>query len=194
MARGRATDLVAHNQIIQHHQNDISQRQIVRTCRLTQSTLCSIIKLFATTGNSRPGKAPCRKLTLTDWEVRLFRRNIHIFVKIGTWQSQTKSHGQGTVLERPFPKHLRVYISKGVATHSTKRDLSHFSLHRINVGVLRGLNLTSAGLHLSGKRYCGYMNPYLRFHMEKLAGRLLEVRMKETIHPVTRVWFLKLVL
>ncbi|GBN44882.1 hypothetical protein AVEN_174416-1 [Araneus ventricosus] len=73
---GRATDLAARNQIIQQHQNDILQRQIVRTCRLTQSTECSIIKRFTTTGNSCPGKAPGRKLTLTNWDVRLFRRHI----------------------------------------------------------------------------------------------------------------------
>ncbi|GBN74003.1 hypothetical protein AVEN_37686-1 [Araneus ventricosus] len=76
IAGGRATDLAVSNQIIQQHQNDILQRQIVRTCRLTQSTVCSIIKRFTTTGNSCPGKAPGRKLTLTDWDVRLFRRHI----------------------------------------------------------------------------------------------------------------------
>ncbi|GBN57529.1 hypothetical protein AVEN_232061-1 [Araneus ventricosus] len=89
MARGRATDLAVRNQIIQQRQNSISQFQIDRTFRLTQSTVCSTIKRFTTTGNSHPGKAPGRKLTLTDPEVRLFRRHIHIFVKIGTWQSQT---------------------------------------------------------------------------------------------------------
>ncbi|GBM04993.1 hypothetical protein AVEN_60198-1 [Araneus ventricosus] len=35
------------------------------------------------------------------------------------------------------------------------------------------------------KRYCGQMSPYLRFHMEILAERLLGRRMKQTIHPVT---------
>ncbi|GBM49907.1 hypothetical protein AVEN_92169-1 [Araneus ventricosus] len=84
-----------------------------------------------------------------------------------------------------FRKISNVDISKGVATHSTKRDVSHFSLHRINVGVLLGPNITSAGLHLSARRYCGQMNPYLRFHMEILAERLLGRRMKQTIHPVT---------
>ncbi|GBL61555.1 hypothetical protein AVEN_70431-1 [Araneus ventricosus] len=76
MARGRATDLAVRNQIIQQHQNGISQRQISRTFRLTQSTECSIIKRFTTTGNSRPGKASGRTLTLSDREVRLFRRHI----------------------------------------------------------------------------------------------------------------------
>ncbi|GBN84086.1 hypothetical protein AVEN_78257-1 [Araneus ventricosus] len=76
MARGRATDLEVHNQIIQQHQNGISQRQIGRTFRLAQSTVCNIIKRFTTIGNSRPGKASGRKLTLTDREVRLFRRHI----------------------------------------------------------------------------------------------------------------------
>ncbi|GBO00892.1 hypothetical protein AVEN_181191-1 [Araneus ventricosus] len=149
MARGLATDLAVRNQIIQQHQNGISQHQIGRTF-FTQSTVCSIIKLFTTTGKNRPGKAPSLKLTLIDREVSLFRRHIHIFVKIGTWQLQTYSHGQDKVLERLFPKHLRLDISKGVATNSTKPGVSHFSLHRINVGVLRGPNLTSDGLHLSG--------------------------------------------
>lgn len=34
------------------------------------------MKRFTTTGNNRPGKAPGQKLTLTDREVRLFRRHI----------------------------------------------------------------------------------------------------------------------
>ncbi|GBM38328.1 hypothetical protein AVEN_158355-1 [Araneus ventricosus] len=76
MERGQATDLPVRNQFIRQHQNGISQRQIGRTFRLAQSTVCSIIKRFTTTGNSLPGKAPGRKLTLTDWEVRLFRRDI----------------------------------------------------------------------------------------------------------------------
>ncbi|GBM93433.1 hypothetical protein AVEN_268473-1 [Araneus ventricosus] len=190
MARGRATDLAVRNEIIQQHQNVISQHQIGRTF-LTQSTVCSIIKRFATTGKNRPGKAPSLKLTLIDREVSLFRRHNHIFVKIGTWQMQTLSHGQDKILERLFPKHLRLDISKGVATNSTKRDVSHFSLHRINAGVLRGPNLTSNGLHLSGKRYCGQMNPYLRFYVGKLNERLLGRRMKQTIHPVTSALFLK---
>ncbi|GBL75700.1 hypothetical protein AVEN_155007-1 [Araneus ventricosus] len=76
MARGRATDLAVRNQIIQQHQNGISQRKIGRTFRLAQSAVCSIIKRFTSTGNSSPGKAPGRKLRLTDREVRLFRRHI----------------------------------------------------------------------------------------------------------------------
>ncbi|GBN01458.1 Transposable element Tcb1 transposase [Araneus ventricosus] len=68
MARGRATDLAVRNKIIQQHQNRISQLQIGRTFHLAQSTICSIIKLFTTTGNSRPGKAPGQKLTLSDRE------------------------------------------------------------------------------------------------------------------------------
>ncbi|GBM23802.1 hypothetical protein AVEN_91141-1 [Araneus ventricosus] len=76
MARKRATDLAVRNEVIQQHQNGISQRQISRTFRLTQSIVCSIIRRFTTTGNSRPGKASGRKLTLTDPEVRLFCRHI----------------------------------------------------------------------------------------------------------------------
>ncbi|GBM17276.1 hypothetical protein AVEN_223807-1 [Araneus ventricosus] len=76
MTRRRATDLAVRNQIIQQRQNGICQGQIGRTFRLAQSTVCSIIKRFTTTGNSSPGKAPGRKITLTDQEVRLFRRHI----------------------------------------------------------------------------------------------------------------------
>ncbi|GBN63971.1 hypothetical protein AVEN_133547-1 [Araneus ventricosus] len=61
----------------------------------------------------------------------------------------------------------------------------------MNVGVLRGPILTSAGPYLSGKRYCEHMNPYLRFLMKILAERLLGRRMKQTIHPVTRRVVLK---
>ncbi|GBO15293.1 Transposable element Tcb1 transposase [Araneus ventricosus] len=68
MARGRATDLALRNKIKQQHQNGISQLQIGRTFRLAQSTVCTIIKRFTTTGNSRPGKSPGRKLTLADRE------------------------------------------------------------------------------------------------------------------------------
>ncbi|GBM47591.1 hypothetical protein AVEN_77031-1 [Araneus ventricosus] len=75
MARGRATDLAVRNQIIQQHQNGICQRQIDRTFRLAQSAVRSIIKRFTATGNSSPGKAHGRKLTLTDQEVSLFRRH-----------------------------------------------------------------------------------------------------------------------
>ncbi|GBM65287.1 hypothetical protein AVEN_193819-1 [Araneus ventricosus] len=76
MTRGRAIDLAVRNKIIQQHQNGICQRQISRTFRLSQSAMCSIIKRFTTTGNSSPGKATGRKLTLTDQEVCLFRRRI----------------------------------------------------------------------------------------------------------------------
>ncbi|GBM23709.1 hypothetical protein AVEN_257624-1 [Araneus ventricosus] len=76
MARGRATYLAVSNKIIQQHQKGISHRQIGRMLRLTQSTVCSIMKHFTTTGNSLPGKAPGRKLPSTDREVHLFRRRI----------------------------------------------------------------------------------------------------------------------
>ncbi|GBN60005.1 hypothetical protein AVEN_1622-1 [Araneus ventricosus] len=132
MARALATDLTVSNYNIQQHQNGILQLQIGRTFCLTQSTVCSIIKRFTTTVNSRPGKALCRKLSLTDWEVRLFRRHIH---KNKYMAVTDLSRGQDKVLERPFPKHVRVDISKVVATHSTMRDVNHFSLHRINTGV-----------------------------------------------------------
>ncbi|GBN39683.1 Transposable element Tc1 transposase [Araneus ventricosus] len=94
MARGPATDLAVRNQTIQQHQNVIFQRQIGRTFRLAQCTVCSIIKRFTITGNSRPGKAPDRKPTLTDREVRLFRRHIrknrHMAVAdIVTWARQS---------------------------------------------------------------------------------------------------------
>ncbi|GBN69035.1 hypothetical protein AVEN_240892-1 [Araneus ventricosus] len=153
--------------------------------------MCSIIKRFTTTGNSRPRKAPGRKLTLADREVRLFRRHIrknrHMAVAdLATWARQSF----GNIISEVSS----IDISKGMGTHSTKQAVSHFSLHRINVGVLRGPNLTLAALHLSGKRYCGQMNPYLKFHMEILAERLLGRRMKQTIHSVTSEWFLKQVL
>ncbi|GBN78870.1 hypothetical protein AVEN_195219-1 [Araneus ventricosus] len=94
MAMGRATDLAVRNQIIQQHQKGFSQRQIGRTFRLTQSTVCSIIKHFTTNGNSCPGKAPGRTLTLSDREVRLFRRhtrkNRHMAVAdLVTWSRQS---------------------------------------------------------------------------------------------------------
>ncbi|GBN09678.1 hypothetical protein AVEN_31646-1 [Araneus ventricosus] len=76
MARGRVTDLAVRNQIIQQHQNGIPQREIGRTFRLAQFTVCSIIKRFTKTENSRPGKDPGRTLTMSDREVRLFRRHI----------------------------------------------------------------------------------------------------------------------
>ncbi|GBN29830.1 hypothetical protein AVEN_129091-1 [Araneus ventricosus] len=93
MARGRATDLAERNQIIQQHQNGISQLQIGRTFCLTQSTVCNIIKRFTATGNSRPRKAPGRTLTLSNREVRLFRRhirkNMHMTVAdLVTWARQ----------------------------------------------------------------------------------------------------------
>ncbi|GBO38027.1 hypothetical protein AVEN_146838-1 [Araneus ventricosus] len=93
MAKGRATDLAARNQIIQEHQN-LSQLQIGRTFRLAQSTVCSIIKRFTTTGNSRPGKAPGQTLTLSNREVRLFRphirKNRHMAVAdLVTWARQS---------------------------------------------------------------------------------------------------------
>ncbi|GBN69114.1 hypothetical protein AVEN_47257-1 [Araneus ventricosus] len=94
MAKGRATDLAVRNQIIQQHQNGISQLQIGRTFRLAQSIVCSIMKRFSTTGNSRPGKAPGQTLTLSDREVRLFRRHIrknrHMAVAdLVTWARQS---------------------------------------------------------------------------------------------------------
>ncbi|GBN91441.1 hypothetical protein AVEN_258545-1 [Araneus ventricosus] len=188
MARGRATDLAVRNQIIQQHQHSISQSQIGRTLRLTQSIVYSIIKHFNTTGNRCPGKAFNGKLTLTDREVRLFRRHIRkngqtAVAYLVTWARQS--------FVKTISVASRIDISKGVATHSTKGDASHFSLHLTNVGVLHGPNLNSAGLHLSGKRYCRQMNPYLRFHMEILAERLLGRRRKQTIYPVTSAWFLK---
>ncbi|GBM19586.1 hypothetical protein AVEN_384-1 [Araneus ventricosus] len=94
MARGRATGIAVINQIIQQHRNGISQLQIGRTFRLAQSTVSSTIKRFTTTGNSRPGKAPCRTLTLFDREVFLFRRHIltnrHMAVAdLVTWARQS---------------------------------------------------------------------------------------------------------
>ncbi|GBN51544.1 hypothetical protein AVEN_39974-1 [Araneus ventricosus] len=93
MARGRATDLAVRNQIKQQHQNGIPQSEIGRTFRLAQSTVCSILKRFTTTENSRPGKAPGRTLTLSYREVLLFRRHIrknrHMAVAdLVTWAKQ----------------------------------------------------------------------------------------------------------
>ncbi|GBO21969.1 hypothetical protein AVEN_121679-1 [Araneus ventricosus] len=53
-----------------------------------------IIKRFSTTGNSRTGKVPGRKLTLTDREVSLFRQHIrknrHMAVAdLATWARQS---------------------------------------------------------------------------------------------------------
>ncbi|GBO27847.1 hypothetical protein AVEN_153824-1 [Araneus ventricosus] len=53
-----------------------------------------IIKRLSTTGNSRTGKAPIRKLTLTDREVSLFRQHIrknrHMAVAdLATWARQS---------------------------------------------------------------------------------------------------------
>ncbi|GBM60045.1 hypothetical protein AVEN_138416-1 [Araneus ventricosus] len=61
---------------------------------MTQSTVCSIIKRFTTTGNGRRGKAPGRKLTSTDRDVLIFRRYIrkkrHIAVSdLVTWERQS---------------------------------------------------------------------------------------------------------
>ncbi|GBM39267.1 hypothetical protein AVEN_140318-1 [Araneus ventricosus] len=72
----------------------ILQLQIGRTFRLIQSIVCSIIKRFTRTGNSHPGKARGRKLTLTDREVRLFRRHIRKNRHVGvadlvTWTRQS---------------------------------------------------------------------------------------------------------
>ncbi|GBL99148.1 hypothetical protein AVEN_64138-1 [Araneus ventricosus] len=94
MARGRATDLGVRNQMIQQRPNGVSQRQIGRTFRLAQSTVYSIMKRFTTTGNSRPEKAPGRKLALNDREIRLFcghiRKNRHMAVAdLVTWARQS---------------------------------------------------------------------------------------------------------
>ena len=87
MARGRAMDLVIRNKTIQLHQSGISQLQISQKLYLAQSTVCGIIKRSTTTGKNCPEKALCRKLRLTDREVRLFRRyiskNMHLAVAVG---------------------------------------------------------------------------------------------------------------
>ena len=43
---------------------------------LTQSAVCGIIKSFATTGKTCPGRVTGRKLKLSDRKVRLFLRYI----------------------------------------------------------------------------------------------------------------------
>ncbi|GBM76997.1 hypothetical protein AVEN_25146-1 [Araneus ventricosus] len=101
-----------------------------------------------------------------------------------TWTRQ--SFGK-TISESSTPRYMK---RCGYAFYKD-REVSHFSLHCMNVGILRGPNLTSSGIHLSGKRYCAQMNTYLRFHMEILDKRLLGRRMKQTIYPVRSEWFLK---
>ena len=44
MAWGQATDLVVQNQIIQQHQNFISQHQISQIFHLAQSTVCVVLE------------------------------------------------------------------------------------------------------------------------------------------------------
>ncbi|GBL81230.1 hypothetical protein AVEN_143561-1 [Araneus ventricosus] len=120
MERGRAVDLAVLNQIIQQHQNGIYQRQMGRTFRLAKSTVCSIMKRLTTTGNRCPGKAPGRKLTLTDREERLFRRHIrknrHMAVAAlvtGARQSFGKAISEAS---------LRRYIERcGYAFYKAKR-------------------------------------------------------------------------
>ncbi|GBM51093.1 hypothetical protein AVEN_216865-1 [Araneus ventricosus] len=116
MARGRATDFAVRNEIIQQHQIDISFRRF----RLTQSTVCSIIKRFTTTGNSCPGKALSRKLTLTDREVCLFRRHIrkirHMAVAdLVTWARQ--SFGK-TISEASTRRYIK---RRGYAFYNARR-------------------------------------------------------------------------
>ena len=142
-----------------------------------------IIKRLTTIRKSCPAKAPSQKLKMTDRNVHLFYRymskNRHMAVAdLVRWANKA--------LEKLFLKHLCVDISKDVATHS----INHSSLQRIKVCLLRGSNITKAGLPRSGKGYCRQMNPIFRFHMEMFVEKLLERRMKQMIHLVAITCFL----
>ena len=78
------------NQIIQQHQNCVSQYQISQKFHFAQSTVCTgIIKCFTTTRKSCPGKFPGQKLKLTNQDVHLFRqymsKNKHLAVADLEW-------------------------------------------------------------------------------------------------------------